>query len=165
MQNYDKVLEYTNKTMEASGTSAQKYTHYMSSLEAKINELTVQWEQFIQGLNQSGTIKIGVSLLSGLLSVLDALTNKAPILQNVVGNILLFKGLKNIIPSVLSFKKNIAGLMTTFVKLKASNPLTAFKELDSVLALSGQQLSLYQKYQIMIITSSKKLTLERKKNY
>lgn len=164
MQNYDKVLEYTNKTMEASGTSAQKYTHYMDSLQAKINELTVQWEEFIQGLNQGGTIKIGVSLLSNMLSVLDALTNKAPILQNVVGSILLFKGLKSIIPSVLSFKKNITGLITTFVKLKASNPFTAFKEADSALALSGQTLSRYQKYQIMLITSSKKLTLEKKKD-
>ncbi len=168
MQNYDKVLEYTNKTMEASGTSAQKYTHYMSSLEAKINELTVQWEQFIQGLNQSGTIKIGVSLLSGMLSVLDALSAKAPVLQNVLGFFLAFKALKGIPALVSSLSKGFKGLLNNVV-LPTKNlrqTITGLKSswatLDTIISKNGETLSAYEKQQIAVIVSSKALNAEKK---
>ena len=72
MDNYDKVLKYTNETMNASGTSAEKYQHYMDSLEATINELQVQWEQFIQKLDATDTFKNAIKFVSSLLSVLDA---------------------------------------------------------------------------------------------
>lgn len=168
MQNYDKVLEYTNKTMEASGTSAQKYTHYMSSLEAKINELTVQWEQFIQGLNQSGTIKIGVSLLSGLLSVLDALSAKAPVLQGVLGFFLAFKALRGLPAIISSLGKSFKGLSNninrpirnlkqTVVDLKSS-----WATLDTIISKNGETLSAYEKQQIAVIVSSKALNAEKK---
>lgn len=168
MQNYDKVLEYTNKTMEASGTSAQKYTHYMSSLEAKINELTVQWEQFIQGLNQSGTIKIGVSLLSGLLSVLDALSAKAPVLQGVLGFFLAFKALRGLPAIISSLGKSFKGLSNninrpirnlkqTVVDLKSS-----WATLDTIISKNGETLSAYEKQQIAVIVSSKALNVEKK---
>ena len=168
MQNYDKVLEYTNKTMEASGTSAQKYTHYMSSLEAKINELTVQWEQFIQGLNQSGTIKIGVSLLSGLLKVLDDLAVKMPVLQGALGTFLAFKALRGLPAIISSLGKSFKGLSSninrpirslkqTVVDLKSS-----WATLDTIISKNGETLSAYEKQQIAVIVSSKALNAEKK---
>ena len=166
MQNYDKVLEYTNKTMEASGTSAQKYTHYMSSLEAKINELTVQWEQFIQGLNQSGTIKIGVSLLSGLLSVLDALTNKVPVLQGVLTTILSFKVangvIKSVIPNVVNMGNSFSKLAKKIKAFKLGSLNKAFKQFDSILLSGNKTMSTYEKWQTALVISNKKLNQEQK---
>ena len=166
MQNYDKVLEYTNKTMEASGTSAQKYTHYMSSLEAKINELTVQWEQFIQGLNQSGTIKIGVSLLSGLLSVLDTLTNKVPALQSVLTIILSFKTangvIKSVIPNIVNMDNSFSKLAKNIKAFKLGSLNKAFKQFDNILLSGNKTMSTYEKWQTALVISNKKLNQEQK---
>ena len=170
MDNYDKVLKYTNETMNASGTSAEKYQHYMDSLEATINELQVQWEQFIQELNATDTFKNAIKFVSGLLSVLDALVNKAPILQALLGAFIGFKGVKGVVSSILK-------MATAISKLKGlGNPIKAlansFKNLKiSSYALSGmyeeleQKLSIYQKQQIMQIMTNKELTMEQKKQH
>ena len=168
MQNYDKVLEYTNKTMKASGTSAQKYTHYMSSLEAKTNELTVQWEQFIQELDATGTFKNAINFVSGLLSVLDALVNKAPILQSLLGAFVGFKVIKSVIPSILKmasaiskFKgvgNSIKALANSFKSLAITN-----KTLKNVYTDMNVKLTAYQRQQVLQIATNRELNTEAKK--
>ena len=168
MQNYDKVLEYTNKTMEASGTSAQKYTHYMSSLEAKINELTVQWEQFIQELNATGVFKNAIKFVSGLLSVLDALTNKVPVLQSLLGAFVGFKVIKSVIPSILKmasaiskfkgFGNSIKALANSFKSLATTN-----KTLKNVYTDMNVKLTAYQRQQVLQIATNRELNTEAKK--
>ena len=168
MQNYDKVLEYTNKTMNASGTSAQKYTHYMSSLEAKINELTVQWEQFIQELDANGVFKNAIKFVSGLLSVLDALVNKAPILQSLLGAFVLSKGIKGVLSTVLKmasviskFKglgNSIKALANSFKSLAITN-----KTLKNVYTDMNVKLTAYQRQQVLQIATNRELNTEAKK--
>lgn len=168
MDNYDKVLKYTNETMNASGTSAEKYQHYMDSLEATINELQVQWEQFIQELDATDTFKNAIKFVSSLLSVLDALVNKVPVLQSLLGGFVGFKVIKGIVPTVLKMASAISkfkglgnpikALANSFKSLKMSSSM-----LSSVYTELGEKLTIYQKQQIMQIMTNKNLTMEEKK--
>lgn len=81
MENYDTVLKYTEESQDAAGTSAQKYTAYMDSIDAKLNTLTATWEQFVNNLNQSGTFKSIIDLGTKLIGVLDTLINKMGLLK------------------------------------------------------------------------------------
>lgn len=81
MENYDTVLKYTEESQDAAGTSAQKYTAYMDSIDAKLNTLTATWEQFVNNLNQSGTLKSVIDLGTKLIGVLDTLINKMGLLK------------------------------------------------------------------------------------
>lgn len=81
MENYDTVLKYTEESQDAAGTSAQKYTAYMDSINAKLNTLTATWEQFVNNLNQSGTFKSVIDLGTKLIGVLDTLINKMGLLK------------------------------------------------------------------------------------
>lgn len=81
MENYDTVLKYTEESQDAAGTSAQKYTAYMDSIDAKLNTLTATWEQFVNNLNQSGTVKTVIDLGTKLIGVLDTLINKMGLLK------------------------------------------------------------------------------------
>lgn len=168
MDNYDKVLKYTNETMNASGTSAEKYQHYMDSLEATINGLQVQWEQFIQELDATDTFKNAIKFVSSLLSVLDALVNKVPVLQTLLGGFVGFKVIKGIVPTVLKMASAISkfkglgnpikALANSFKNLKISSSM-----LSSVYTELGEKLTIYQKQQIMQIMTNKNLTMEEKK--
>ena len=81
MENYDTVLKYTEESQDAAGTSAQKYTAYMDSIDAKLNTLTATWEQFVNNLNQGGTVKTVIDLGIKLIGVLDLLINKLGLLK------------------------------------------------------------------------------------
>lgn len=114
MENYGKVLEYTENAQNAAGTSAQKYEHYLESLEAKINSLTVAWEQFIQDLNSSNklfnttnTIKAFIGILQGLLWVVDSLAAKVPVIQSIAITFGAFKGF-------LALQKNMGSFVNGF---------------------------------------------------
>lgn len=81
MENYNTVLKYSEESQNAAGTSAQKYTAYMDSIDAKLNTLTATWEQFVNNLNQSGTVKTVIDLGTKLIGVLDVLINKMGLLK------------------------------------------------------------------------------------
>lgn len=168
MDNYDKVLKYTNETMNASGTSAEKYQHYMDSLEATINGLQVQWEQFIQELDATDTFKNAIKFVSSLLSVLDALVNKAPILQSLLGAFVLSKGIKGVLSTVLKmasviskFKglgNSIKALANSFKSLATTN-----KTLKNVYTDMNVKLTAYQRQQVLQIATNRELNTEAKK--
>lgn len=169
MDNYDKVLKYTNETMNASGTSTEKYQHHMDSLEATINELQVQWEQFIQELNATNTFKNAIKFVSSLLSVLDALVNKVPVLQTLLGAFVGFKVVKGIVPSILKmataiskfkgFGNPIKALANSFKSLKVSTSM-----LSTVYTDMNAKLTAYQKQQAIQIITNKELNMEQKKS-
>ena len=168
MDNYDKVLKYTNETMNASGTTAEKYQHYMDSLEATINELQVQWEQFIQELDATDTFKNAIKFASSLLSVLDALVNKVPVLQSLLGAFVGFKVIKTIVPIVLKMAsaiskfKGLGNPIKTLVNsFKSLNNVS--KSLSIVYTDMGTKLTAYQRQQAKQIITNKELNVEQKK--
>ena len=167
MDNYDKVLKYTNETMNASGTSAEKYQHHMDSLEATVNELQVQWEQFIQELDATDTFKNAIKFASSLLSVLDALVNKVPVLQTLLGAFVGFKVIKGIVPTVLKMASAISkfkGLGNPIKTLvNSSKNLKAISTpLSDTYTEMGTKLSIYQQQQVAQIATNKSLDMTEK---
>lgn len=71
--NWDKVAEATNKATNAAGTAEQKYSVYLESIDAKINEFIATWEQLVNNLNQSDTFAGIVELGTHLLELVDKL--------------------------------------------------------------------------------------------
>ena len=83
MDNYGKVTEYTTEAMNSSGTAQEKYTAYMDSIQAHLNQLTTTWQEFVLNLNQSGTFNSLIDAASNLIKILDALLNKFGLFKNL----------------------------------------------------------------------------------
>ena len=71
--NWSKVTEATNKAIDSAGTAEQKYSIYLESIDAKINEFIATWEQLVNNLNQSDTFAGIVELGTHLLELVDKL--------------------------------------------------------------------------------------------
>lgn len=71
--NWNKVTEATNKATNAAGTAEQKYSVYLESIDAKINQFIATWEQLVNNLNQSDTFAGIVELGTHLLELVDKL--------------------------------------------------------------------------------------------
>ena len=71
--NWNKVTEATNKATDSAGTAEQKYSIYLESIDAKINEFIATWEQLVNNLNQSDTFAGIVELGTHLLELVDKL--------------------------------------------------------------------------------------------
>lgn len=83
MDNYGKVTEYTTEAMNSSGTAQEKYTAYMDSIQAHLNQLTTTWQEFVLNLNQSGTFNRLIDAASNLIKILDTLLNKFGLFKNL----------------------------------------------------------------------------------
>lgn len=81
MENYDKVLEYTTTSMEASGSAAQRYETYLDSIDAKVNQLTASWEQMVIDFNGSDLYADFVDMGTKGVEILDFLLNKINLLD------------------------------------------------------------------------------------
>ena len=58
LDNWNQVAEAQEVAAESAGTTEQKYSSYMDSLEAHLNQLSTTWSQFLINLNTSN-IAIG----------------------------------------------------------------------------------------------------------
>lgn len=83
MDNYGKVTEYTTEAMNSSGTAQEKYTAYMDSIQAHLNQLTTTWQEFVLNLDQSGTFNNLIDAASNLIKILDTLLNKFGLFKNL----------------------------------------------------------------------------------
>lgn len=83
MDNYGKVTEYTTEAMNSSGTAQEKYTAYMDSIQAHLNQLTTTWQEFVLNLDQSGTFNGLIDAASNLIKILDTLLNKFGLFKNL----------------------------------------------------------------------------------
>ena len=117
MENYDKVLKYTTESQNAAGTSAEKYTAYINSMEAKINILSATWEKFVNNLNQKGNFNKIIDGLSNLINVLDKLLNEWNLLNGLAIPVIF-----GVISSMVSSKviSGLSILRGEFSKLGAS---------------------------------------------
>ena len=78
LDNWNQVAEAQEVAAESAGTTEQKYSSYMDSLEAHLNQLSTTWSQFLINLNTSN-IAIGfIDALQKLVEILDFLINKTP---------------------------------------------------------------------------------------
>ena len=103
MDNYDKVINATNVSMDSAGATAEKYADYLDSIDAKIAQFTATWQEFVNNIwYANGAFKFVISAGSSLIGVLDFLINDLHLLEaSLVGGVIygvlnLTKGIKNL---------------------------------------------------------------------
>lgn len=75
LENYDRYIELTKEAEESEGTANKKYEAYMDSMEAHLKRLQNTWEKFVQQLEASPIIKLGINFLTGVIDNMDTLVS------------------------------------------------------------------------------------------
>ena len=75
MSDYDRTLELVEAANNSAGASDKQFEKTLDSLEAKLNKLSNAWDQFTMGLADNKLIKGAVDALTGLLDIVNKLTN------------------------------------------------------------------------------------------
>ena len=73
MENYDRVQELTQESLDAQGTANAKYEAYMDSLGAHIKGVENAWESLTMKIQTSDILKVGLDFLSGVIKNLDTI--------------------------------------------------------------------------------------------
>lgn len=81
MEDYNKVLEATQVSENASGTATEKMAVYNDSLTAAQNRLTAAIQNFAENSNISQLMITGIDLLTKIIQLLDLLLNKIPLIS------------------------------------------------------------------------------------
>lgn len=97
MDNYDKVIKATNTSMEASGTTQEKYNDYLDSIDAKVNIFIATWEELVNNFETgSGIFGTVIDIGTKFVELLDTLINDTPLLTAALG-LLAQKGFQSVI--------------------------------------------------------------------
>ena len=105
MEDYNKVLEATQVSENASGTAAEKMTIYNDSLTAAQNRLTAAIQEFAENSNVSQLMITGIDLLTKIIQLLDLLLNKIPLISpllRTVGTAFIVAFGTNAVSSIIS---------------------------------------------------------------
>lgn len=83
MSNFDTAREALEVSANSAGSAMQEHAKWSESLEARLLKLKASWQSFAQSFMNSSFLKSGISLLSGLLNILDKLINNFGLLGTV----------------------------------------------------------------------------------
>lgn len=81
---WDEVLSGTETALNSTGGATERMAIYTESLEGKLKTLQSTWEEFVLNLQASDAFKFLIDLGTKLISVLDLLLNKIPILSDLI---------------------------------------------------------------------------------
>lgn len=118
MEDYNKVLEATEVSENASGTATEKMTIWNQSLTAAQNDLTAAIQTFAMDSNISEIMKLGIQGLTKIIQLLDLLLNKIPLISPLLRAV----GSAFVIAFGTKVISNIATTAKTIEKLKAVLP-------------------------------------------
>ena len=108
MEEWDRVLELEQVSLESSGSAMEKYTIYQDSLEAKLNSLNAAWTELADATINSDWIKWLVDLATGFLE-LSAQTGG--LANSIVGLGSALVVLRNIIKTFQGGSFGISGIL------------------------------------------------------
>lgn len=74
MQDYARTQQLVSAAYNANGASAKQFEKTQESLQSKLARLKNAWDQFLMGLANNTIIKTAVDLLTGLLNIVNSLT-------------------------------------------------------------------------------------------
>lgn len=118
MEDYNKVLEATEVSENASGTATEKMTIWNQSLTAAQNDLTAAIQTFAMDSNISEIMKLGIQGLTKIIQLLDLLLNKIPLISPLLRAV----GSAFVVAFGTKVISNIATTAKTIEKLKAVLP-------------------------------------------
>lgn len=113
--------------LDSTGGATERMAIYTESLEGKLKTMQSTWEEFVLNLQASDAFKFLIDLGTKLISILDLLLNKIPILSNII-KIGLVAGALNIAAGTIKqlitlmgakgFVKTLIDVKTGFTTLK-----------------------------------------------
>lgn len=96
MSDYDRTMQLVSAANNSAGASQKQFDKTLESLEAKLNRLKDAWDQFTMGIANNTLIKAGVDALTGILNIINKITEYLPGPTKGIGNLLIliagFKG-------------------------------------------------------------------------
>jgi TP901 family phage tail tape measure protein len=141
MQNWDRVLELSEESANSAGQQALMHAKAMESIESKVQQLQVAWQEFISNLADSSIFKGIITTLTTFLdkvnsgskpffllaTAITAVLKQVTKLQGPIGKLFakLGKGAK----SVLSLNKNNLKLAKSYIS-SAKQVKTYTKAID-----------------------------------
>ena len=134
MQNWDRVLEVSAASQDSAGQQALMHAKAMESVESKVQQLNVVWQEFISNLTNSGAIKGVITIITKLVNALNG--GNRPLSLFGLGITLLGKQMKNLnMPIANKFKDLINNIK------KAKTELVSFKEKRDALNKNKEQMA------------------------
>ena len=126
MSDYSRTMELVDAANNSAGTSTEQMSKLAESLESKMNNLKNAWDTFLMGLANNEVIKAAVDILTGILTVINQITEvikKMPGLGGIFATLFqvvlvaaAMKGLKKL----LTFGTNMIASMWTDSKNAAA---------------------------------------------
>ena len=92
MSDYERTMQLVNAANNSAGASQKQFDKTLESLESKLNQLKDAWDQFTMGIANNTLIKAGVDALTGLLNIINKITEHLPGATKGIGNLLLLIG-------------------------------------------------------------------------
>lgn len=114
MEDYNKVLEATQVSENASGTATEKMAVYNDSLTAAQNRLTAAIQNFAENSNISQLMITGIDLLTKIIQLLDLLLNKIPLISpllRAVGTAFAIAFGSAVITNIVKTSKALSGIV------------------------------------------------------
>ena len=85
MENYQKALELSGVSANSFGTASEKYSIYLDSMEAKINELKASFADFSDTVTNADFAGGAVEGLTALTKALTTVIDKVGFLPTALG--------------------------------------------------------------------------------
>lgn len=131
MQNWDRVLELSEDSANSAGQQALMHAKAMDSIESKMQQFLVAWQELVSNLTSSSVIKGIVSTLTGFLKVINSGNKPITLMATAIG--LLSTKLKDLQAPLGKKMGDFKNAISTF----GADAITA-KEKAAQLASSNQ---------------------------
>ena len=139
VKNFDMFSEMLDKIKDSAGSAEKEIDVMLGTWEAKTNQLKNSWTEFVSTMINSGTIKSGIDLLSGVIQGLSNFlqTEIGEIAGKFAGLTVIFTTVGNLIKTVFasSVGEAILGTFSAIVKsiTGAGGVVAALKTLGTAL--------------------------------
>ena len=135
MQNWDRVLDLSEQSANSAGQQALMHAKAMDSIESKLQQFQVAWQEFVSNLASSDLFKGLISGLTKLLDLFNSGNQPIILLSTAIG--LLSTKLKDLQSPIVQRVKDLGNL---FKKIKSGmgNKTFATKEAQQNALLNNQ---------------------------
>lgn len=87
MSDYDRTIELVDAAYNSAGSSQEQFEKTTGSLESKINRLHNAWQGFAMGIANNRLIKLGVDILTKIVTVVNKITEVGGETTSLIGKL------------------------------------------------------------------------------
>lgn len=137
MQNWDRVLDLADQSANSAGQQALMHAKAMDSIESKLQQFQVAWQEFVSNLASSDVFKGLISTVTKLLEVFSGGNQPIILLSAAIG--LLSTKLKDLQQPIVQRVKDLKGLFTNIKKGLSTQTFATKEDKESALATNKTQ--------------------------